>query len=235
MKFCLVNASKDPMVSAVVMQRMASVCEIQLFEHLGPFWEIEGAPVSVISDEGACPEGASLLVVLDDSDIAGDLGYHGVTPQGRAYARTFWKPIKDAGGSLLLGANSLAVTVSHELVEASVDPYASLWAFNPITGKVHALEPADPVESDAYDIEGVSVSNFVGPRFYRPGDGPYDWLRLCSEPFKTRTEYDFQIVGDSPLSAEGIFGSKYPEWKRAGKTHAASRTARRLVQGAVLA
>jgi hypothetical protein len=147
-----------------------------------------------------------------------------VTPDGRAYARIFWGPIQANGGTLTTGELSLSSVISHEVLEAIGDPYANWWADGP--DYEHALELADPVEGDSYDIGGVSVSNFVGPKWFRKGDGPYDWMGKLSAPF-TMTPGGYMIVRTSSTDVRQIFAHDYPEWKKALKEHPASRTARR--------
>ena len=219
MLFGIVNESQDPNISLGVLEQIGEAVQRQLYEHYGPFWESSGAPVRVYSNLDALPANASPIVILDDPDQAGVLGYHDVTRTGKAYARVFWKPIQAAGGTLTLGSLALSVTVSHEVLEIIGDPYASFWAANPKTQLLHAFELCDACEMDSYIIDGVSVSNFIGPRFFRQGPGPYDWKSQqdgsgsIKEPFISAPN-GYQIVAVNMSNVTAIFGAEYPEWKK---------------------
>ena len=233
MQFALLNECKDQEITPMILAEIAAAVERQLYEHYAPFWESSGAPVIGYPRLRDIPDGACIVVILDDAEQAGYLGYHDVTNDGRPYSRVFWNPIKNSGGTIKDGFNSLSAVISHEVLETIGDPYASFWATNPKTNKFHALELCDAVESEAYEIDGVSVSNFVGPRFFRKGPGPYDWMSQMlglksslNGPFDTAPG-GYQIVATDMDSISNIYGANYPEWKKETKTHKASRTMKR--------
>jgi hypothetical protein len=226
MKIALLDLSSKGRISLGDLERIAHAIEVQLFEHYAPFWEERGIPVRVIRNKSELLSGESLIALFDDADQAGVLGWHSVSPSGLAYGRVFVEPIFDSGGTILESANSVSVTISHEALEMASDPYINAW-HEADGGVLHAREACDAVEADAYDCEGVMVSNFVGPRFFRKGDGPYDWMRLVKKPFETRPG-GYQIVRiPTKAEAELIYGEAYPEWKLAGKKHPAARSAKR--------
>lgn len=110
------------------------------------------------------------LLVLDDSDQAGALGYHDVdvhnNPLGKVFAKT------DQRYGL-----SLSVTMSHEILEMLGDMYC-LDGVQVSTSTWAAREMCDPCEADryGYDIDGVVVSDFVTPAYFVPSlPGPYDF------------------------------------------------------------
>lgn len=137
----------------------------------------------LIFGEPPIPE-AWQIVVADDSDQAGALGYHDFTPDGRPISYVFAKTAGQYG-------YSWTVTFSHELVEMIADPWISALMQ---TGdkRFHALELGDPVEADAlgYHIhvpghEPVLVSDFVTPNWFVPGaTGVYDFKAHCIEPLQ---------------------------------------------------
>jgi hypothetical protein len=120
------------------------------------------------------------IIVADDSDQAGALGYHDYAPGGRPYGYVFAKTDLDAG-------YSVTVTLSHEVAEMIMDPYVQR---SEQTGNLrfHALELGDPVEADelGYEIDGVLVSDFITPAWFVPGHpGPiFDHRRHCSAPLQ---------------------------------------------------
>lgn len=226
MIFAILNESTGSKeLTRDVLERIAQACTRQLNECYAPLWESAGGSVFVADALATVPETVVPVVILDNADQADALGYHATAPNGRPYARIFLAPILDNGGSLLQGGVSLSATVSHEVLEADADPYVGFWADMP-DGRQLALEVGDPVEADAYDIDGVSVSNFVGPRYFSNGPGPYDWMGKLPAPF-AMTAGGYQIVRDTTGNVSQVFGEAYPEWKKSAKAHAAARTSKR--------
>ncbi len=227
MRLAIVNHSSDPAVTGSILAEIADACEQQAYQHLADLWQSAGVPIRHVGSISELETGESPIVVFDDADQAGALGYHDVTPEGLPYARVFWKPIQASGGGLTKGTNSLSVTVSHEAVEAICDPYASFWAQTPEPGVLEALESADRVEGDSYEIDGVAVSNFLGPRAFRVGPGPYDWMRLLKDSWELRPGgYAIRWrVGTGDVY--DVWGKDVPEHKKLSKAHPAARTARR--------
>jgi hypothetical protein len=148
------------------VQPVVAALQRQVSEHFAPAWGIDAALTFV--PKGQQPRAGSWwLVVLDDTDQAGALGYHDTTPDGLPMGKVFAKT--DLDNHL-----SWSVTVSHELLEMLGDPDVNLTTFvqdTPKTGKLYAYEVCDAVEDDqyAYAIDGVSVSDFVLPTYFEPG------------------------------------------------------------------
>lgn len=225
MKIALLSESANPTLDRGTLERIASAVSRQLYEDYADLWEARGSDVFVVGALHEVPQGACIVAILDDADQAGALGYHDTTPDGRPYARVFLGPILADGGTFTQGPISLSVTVSHEVLEIVGDPYVNWWADMP-GGNQLAQELCDPVEGDSYEIGDVSVSNFVGPRYFSNGPGPYDRLGLLGLPW-TMTAGGYMIVRGPDGEIQQVFGAAYPEWKKAGKEHAAARTARR--------
>jgi hypothetical protein len=107
-----------------------------------------------------------------------------------------------------------------------VDRYLNLWADGP-EGH-YAVEICDPVEEDVYDIDGVSVSNFVTKPFYSPLAQPntqFDYLRKLTKGFSVSPGGQIQVRKDGKVQV--IHGARFPEWKRETKDFPAARTSRR--------
>jgi hypothetical protein len=89
------------------------------------------------------------------------------------------------------------ITASHELLEMLVNPYANLSAYVPFdanTGTFYNLEICDPVSPDenGYQINGISVSDFVFPEWFSP---------FIAEPPGDRTkqvDYCKRLTGPAP-------------------------------------
>ena len=88
---------------------------------------------------------------------------------------------------MLTTSLSVSTVMSHEICEWFVDRFLNLWAGGP-NGQ-YALEICDPVAEDTYEIDGVSVSNFVYRRFFdhrAPQCCRLDHLGTVSAPFSVR-------------------------------------------------
>ena len=176
------------------------------------------------------PAGADLLVILDNADQAGDLGYHDETPDGKPYARAFVTPILDQGGKPLRTDMSVSACVSHEVCEWFGDPYVNLWADDG-GRKEYAVELCDPVENDSYEIDHVAVSNFVTKRYFdhlAPKGSRFDYLKKLKKPY-SMTPGGYLLIRHG-TNVQEKDGARYPNWKKEMKRFPASRTAKRLKQ-----
>lgn len=228
----IINESKR--LSAADVAKMVSAVHGQAIHDAAP---LLGLHVPTFASKAT--KSAVTLLIVDNPDVAGALGYHDVDPQGNAYGRVFVDPVLDNGGSALgdKGDPSLAVSavLSHEVLEWWVDPFCQLWA--DAGTKSVAYEVGDPVQGDSYMVNGVSVSNFVTPAWFNPKaeHGPYDAMGKVSKPF-TLTPGGYWIE-----MADGKVKQVFAEDRHAGastpfaaatlaatKLHPASRTYRRL-------
>jgi len=135
----------------------------QVTNDFRPAWGID-AELTFVPTGATPPTGTWWLTILDDSDQAGALGYHDLTPDGLPLGKVF------AGTDMKYG-NSWTVTASHELLEMLADPNINLTVFvqNAITtGTLYAYEVCDACESDnnGYNIGNVLVSDFVYPSWF---------------------------------------------------------------------
>jgi hypothetical protein len=212
-------------------RRAVEACASQLKMHVAPAWDMVPASVVLYPFEDAAPEGADLLVILDDADQADTLGYHDVTPRGNPYARAFAGPVYDNGGSGLHGSLSVSATISHEVCEWFGDRFVNLWADNG-QGTKYAVELCDPVQQDAYEVGGVAVSNFVTKRYFdhrAPEESKFDHMGKLTGPF-TMTPGGCVMIQRSG-TVRHHYGRHFPDWRKTLKKHPAARTARRMRQG----
>ncbi len=93
----------------------------QVTNDFRPVWGID-AELKMIPQGSPAPAGTWWLVVLDDSDQAGALGYHDLTPDGLPMGKVF-------AASDLKAGTSWSVTASHELLEMLADPNINLTVF----------------------------------------------------------------------------------------------------------
>lgn len=192
----VVNEAKTP--PKVDFGSLVSALQLYVDEHLGPIWGVAATLVKatvIPADEWA-------IVLLDDADQAGALGYHDLTKSGMPLSKVFVRTTINA-------KDSVSVTASHELAEMLVDAATNICAQAP-NGTMYAYEVCDAVEETTFKINGVDVSNFQYPAWFegfrRPKSTQFDHLNLCTKPF--------QILkgGYMPVFKNGrwseIFGSK---------------------------
>lgn len=137
-------------------------------------------------DKGKQPRpNMSQLVLLDNSDDAGALGYHDLTKDGYPLGKVFVETTRKSGGKW-------TVTASHEMLEMMADPTINLSV--EVGNILVAYEIADPVErdEDGYDINGISVSNFVLPAYFEPVN-----------PFRTKFDIQGKLKKPAPTMLPG--------------------------------
>lgn len=171
----LVNHST--VISDVELNRDAAAIQQQVTLDFAPAWNIDAQ--IVVSPTP--PDGAWTLEIMDQATIQGALGYHDVchtdghgVPCGFVFAQT----ALDAG-------DSVSVTISHELLEILADPFTTSMA--KVGSRFYILEDCDAVESEtyAYERQGVLLSDFVFPAWFRPGHvGPYDYAGVVDRPLQ---------------------------------------------------
>jgi hypothetical protein len=177
----LTDADITPVVAAL---------NIQVKQHFAPVWGID-ADLTYYPAGNPPPLDAWQLIIFDDSDQAGALGYHDLTNMGLPLGKVF------AGTDKKFGS-AWSVTASHELLEMLGDPDINLCAIvegqnqgDPST--LYAYEVCDACEDDqfAYIInvsgENVLVSDFVYPSWFEsfivPG-AQFDYQKKITQPFQ---------------------------------------------------
>lgn len=164
-----------------------------------PLWgQAIDTTLSVWDKTKPTPPGTWELVILDDSDQAGALGYHDTTSNGDPIGKVFAKDDIKFG-------SSWTVTASHELLEMLGDPGINITAEVDTSGgtKFYAYEVCDACEDDSFgykittaDGKDIMVSDFVTPFFFMPNIAPpssrYDFKGHITKPL--------QILNDGYLS-----------------------------------
>lgn len=190
---------------------------IQIAQHCAPVYERTPGDLLILggNDDPKAKGCTALLTLFDNADQANALGYHDFEndmPNGKVFAKT----VLEDGGTWSTGSLCVSATLSHEMLELFVDPYADFWSDYP-NGDAVALECCDPVEDESYTIGGMSMSNFVGPRWFRQGSGPYDWTQSLSKPFQY-TKGGYIILRDGgPQFGPGMKKSRRLAKMRTGR------------------
>jgi len=152
--------------------------------------------------------------------------------------------VKAATG-IFEGSASLSESISHEVIEALVDPLCDLWTHMPgrPAGVLVAYEACDPVE-DSYTVgymdRDVQVSNFVYPSFF---DDKLVDPQLAAKFMAAGGKFDHlgKLTRAGQIGPEGyaVFKDGSATWlendagrmgasPRPGASHPAARTNRRL-------
>ena len=182
---CILNQSVRPDFTKSVLEQMRDAIVRQLTEHYAPFWTASApSSVTVAMNESEVSPDAAVVAVADSDGGAGIYGYHWVTAEGKPMGVIFADTILNNGGTLMTGDNSISQTLSHEILEMMGDPFVSFWSDMGDGETEEAMELCDRIEAQSYSIDGVAVSNFLGPCAFRNGLGPYDWLGLLNSPWE---------------------------------------------------
>src|SRR5262249_42761341 len=135
-------------------------------------------------------------------------------PLGKVFART---TIGEGG--------KWTVTFAHELLEMLADPNINLCAFDEENRRLYAYEVCDAVEADqlGYDIDGITVSDFVLPAWFEPTHVTGQTLA-----FKSRVTAPFQLLSGGYIGYFDLGGGGWQQLTARETTDAralSSRTA----------
>jgi hypothetical protein len=159
--------------------------QTQVHQDFAPAWGVDADLVAVPKGSKP-PPGAWWLVILDNSDVAGALGYHDLTGEGLPLGKVF-------AGTDRKNGLQWTVTASHELLEMLADPDINLAAYVDQPGggiRLYAYEVCDACEADdlGYRVGGTLVSDFVYPAWFesfrKAGGTQFDQQGRIEEPFQ---------------------------------------------------
>jgi hypothetical protein len=170
-----VNLSKN--LSDADLTAYAAAYEIQANRDLRH--GMHQAKVTAYPTGTKAPLGSWVLGFFDNADIANALGYHDVTPDDLPLGKVFVETTLSVG-------DKVSVTGSHELIEMLGDPMINL-AAQVGDSIFYAFELCDACEDDSfgYDIDGVTVSDFVTESWFVVGSpGPYDFRGHIERPLQ---------------------------------------------------
>lgn len=202
------------------IQSYIPALQTQIDRDFGPTWGF-GSQLQWLAKDDPTLASHWQVVVLDNADQAGALGYHDVTSADLPMAKVFAGTDKQYG-------QSLSVTMSHEILEMLGDPYINMTTTvedsNGNISRLLAYEACDAVEADAlgYEIDGVLVSDFMLPSWFDPNSKAtkFDHLGHCDAPlqllsggyigFWTPTGgWTQQTMADRPYSSLPQVGSRF--------------------------
>jgi hypothetical protein len=151
---CLTDAQVEAVLPAL---------QKQVSDDFKAYWDLD-CTLAFLANSQSLTHGFWQIVIIDNPDQAGALGYHEMTSAGTPLGKVFAKLDLDSG-------SSWTATLSHELLEMLADPWIN-WCAVGNDSRIYALEVCDAVEDDnlGYRIDGVLVSDFITPAWFEPTD-----------------------------------------------------------------
>jgi hypothetical protein len=173
-------------VDAKTMAATAAALNIQVTRDLPQYWPMS-ATVSYLPDHRNIPPGYWPVQLVAELP-PGEGGFH-MTAHNQPYSKVIATP----------GSDEWTVDASHETIEMLVDPNGNRLqnstaiqiagdGVRDAAGQFEYLvEACDPCEADdfTYQINGISVSDFITPHFYDPQPTPgtrYSFTGVITRP-----------------------------------------------------
>jgi len=190
-------------VSDALLQYAIRAVNRQIADDFEPYWgfgaqlRLEGKTGRSRADvDPADIRGDAILYVRKTTDMSDAEGYHDRHFSGIPYGFVFL----DLSHAL---GEDWTVTLSHEALELVGDPQANLLVRgpHPVDRKrqvFHWFEMCDAVQEETYQIDGVSVSNFVLPLYFTSGNergGRNDFLGTVDADGKTLRSFSVNRGG----------------------------------------
>lgn len=187
--------NRSTVLTDAQVQAAIAPLQTQISRDFCPYWHTDADLHFVGVNQQADPN-MWWVGVFDDSDTAGALGYHDLTPQGLPLGKIFAKTDLTYG-------SSWTVTASHELLEILGDPEINRTVFDQLDtakGTLFAYENCDAVEDDSfgYMIDGVLVSDFVLPTWF------INWQPSSKYDFQSKVSAAFGLLSGGYMSAFDI-------------------------------
>lgn len=184
--------------------RMTEACAEQMLEFCGDWSRL---PIGVVFYEkpGDVPAGMPTIVLVDDAKEDGALAFHTESTKGLITGMVDAGACLNAGGGVLAGSPSISSALSHELLEAAVDPNVNLWCDMPDGRQAVAREVCDPCQDVSYTIDGVDVSDYVLPSWFDWASKAEKYTRCGSlkRPFTRTAGGYFVLRADGVTHQEG--------------------------------
>jgi hypothetical protein len=199
-------------VSDEKLKEIIAAVQRQVSEHFQPVWGV-GAQLIFAERKKDVPSHAYEIIVYEDAKAAEDAGYFGYhfSPNGYPVASVFAKVD-------LAEDKTVSDTLSHEVLEMLIDPACNLYAYRPSDNgrpeRIYFYEVCDAVQSHKYDIDGVTVCDFVYPEWFESnwpqGSRQFDHLNLLDHPFHVLKNC-YADVFEAKRGSYEIWGKETPE------------------------
>jgi len=207
MRLTIANISKS--IQQTDFQTALQAISRQCKEDFQPEWNISctirGTSLDLSGDAPIEGVHHAIIYVGDESQdpntgVENALGYHSRNHAGIPFGFVYLNIVKEVD-------EVWTTTLSHEVLELLADPSAVMTVTGPDPRDPDHnvrfdLEVCDPTQGDSYDIDGVTVSNFVTRRYFGQagGSNATNFLELDLDPFGVRPGGYFQFEAQ-----DGIF------------------------------
>jgi hypothetical protein len=224
--------NQSTLVSDADAAAMTEAVAAQVRLDAAPLWDRAPAAVVFYTDPPTVPAAAHCITIVDTvhhqpHDM---LGYHTENQRGKLWGVVAAQPALHSGAKVSTGDWSVSSILSHEVLEMFADPNCNLWSDDG-QGRLYSLEVCDPVEAPTYEVNGVSVCNFVTPAWFdplAPSTSRFDKLGQLHSPFSSlKGGY---VVYSSGGKEHQTFGKEFPKWRREMKKGPSARPNRRMIQ-----
>ena len=156
--------SESERVSLQALTRAAAAIQKQAVRDFAPFWQVR-ATVAAFGALEDVPTDYWPVIIKDDIDTPGAGGVH-EDDNGQPFA-------------LVMATDTWSLVLSHEILEMLGDPFGNrlVAGQSPKKGQGRVdflVEVCDPSEGPqfAYQVNGVTVSDFYTPHFFDPVGAP---------------------------------------------------------------
>ena len=212
--FALVNGSTGFTMTPTILAAL----QTQLDRDLRPAWNVDAQLISVTGSPSTLPTADWYLLITDNGTVADALGWHDQL-SGRPYGEIDVTPTLQSGVTV-------SSVLSHEICETLVNPFVDAYVMNTAGTNLYPHEVCDPVQNDSYQINGVTVSNFILPSYFEGGAAPWDYLKKLTGPLPAMTTGGYlsllaitasgqwQQIGADRLA--GIGAKRSEQWKKVG-------------------
>lgn len=211
MKISVVNHTGGTIKDEEV-QRVIRAINRQIKEDFEPYWgmsatlRLEGRSTDT-PNAMELPDlrGDAVIYLWNDTDVPGALGYHEKNAMGIPFGFVFTKIAKQIG-------EDWSTTLSHEALELIGDAETNLLVMGPHPSEerdvFHWFEMCDAVQAETYEIDGVTVSNFVLPLYFT---GTRDTDEVGARNDFLGTPYRGQTLRSFGINPGGYVGFFDPE------------------------
>lgn len=187
---------KTGKIAYPILEKAVTAFQTQISRDLYPVYGVN-AQIIACRSESEAPSGSWFTWIVDVMDNEGLNGYHLVDNINQKIVGTGAKgyAVGTASGNpfgLVKYGGGWTITASHEIIEKLVNPWLDRQASkvdvdqDGLANEDLLMEIADPVQANAYSIDGVMVTNFVYPEYYTdvlPIEGrKYDYMGVISKP-----------------------------------------------------
>jgi Domain of unknown function (DUF4062) len=177
--------NESTIVSDADVKAAMAALQTQVRRDFAPAWGVD-AELTFIAKPAEAPPGSWRLIVEDNSRQPGFVCYHTLTEEGLPEVHVGVRDAMKVQWEWTMGA-------SHDLLEMLANPRLNLTIFDSTDGRkgrLYVREICDPVSSArlAYQIDGVTVSNFVYPAWFesfrKSGSAQFDHRGHVNAPFE---------------------------------------------------